>query len=115
VTLAPAAVPRTPRRSFRSLFEFLCRVNLTAIPPAHARRSVMEFEERLRAQASPYILRRTKRTVAPELPAKTRASHLVRTHPRAVPAVSRNAGKSGANSSISRRAAPAKRSSGSPR
>jgi superfamily II DNA or RNA helicase len=54
----------------RSLFDFLMPGYL-ASPPAGARGDDKAwFDERLRAQTAPYILRRTKTAVVPELPAK---------------------------------------------
>ncbi len=54
----------------RSLFAFLLPGYL-ATPPADARGEERAWhDERLRAQTAPYILRRTKRSVAPELPAR---------------------------------------------
>jgi len=54
----------------RSLFDFLMPGYLAA-PPAGARGGDRDwFDGRLRAQTAPYILRRTKGAVAPELPPK---------------------------------------------
>ncbi len=54
----------------RSLFDFLMPGYLAA-PSAAARDDEKAwFDERLRAQTAPYILRRTKAAVVPELPAK---------------------------------------------
>jgi SNF2 family DNA or RNA helicase len=54
----------------RSLFEFLMPGYL-ALPPAGAHGEEKAwFDGRLRAQTAPYILRRTKAAVAPELPPK---------------------------------------------
>ena len=54
----------------RSLFAFLLPGYL-ATPPSDARGEERAWhDERLRAQTAPYILRRTKRAVAPELPAR---------------------------------------------
>jgi superfamily II DNA or RNA helicase len=54
----------------RSLFEFLMPGYLT-LPPAGAHGEEKAwFDGRLRAQTAPYILRRTKAAVAPELPPK---------------------------------------------
>ena len=54
----------------RSLFEFLLPGYLTRVPAGLRGDERAWFDERLRAQTAPYILRRTKRAVAPELPAK---------------------------------------------
>jgi superfamily II DNA or RNA helicase len=54
----------------RSLFDFLMPGYIAA-PPAGLRGEERAwFDERLRAQTAPYILRRTKGVVAPELPPK---------------------------------------------
>jgi len=54
----------------RSLFEFLMPGYLAA-PPAGARGGdAAWYDDRLRTQTAPYILRRTKGAVAPELPPK---------------------------------------------
>jgi len=54
----------------RSLFDFLMPGHL-APPPAGARGNDKAwFDERLRAQTAPYVLRRTKTAVVPELPEK---------------------------------------------
>jgi SNF2 family DNA or RNA helicase len=54
----------------RSLFEFLMPGYL-AVPPAGTRGEERAWlDERLRAQTAPYLLRRTKTAVAPELPPK---------------------------------------------
>jgi hypothetical protein len=54
----------------RSLFDFLMPGYL-ATPPAGSRGDERAwFDERLRTQTAPYILRRTKTAVAPELPPK---------------------------------------------
>ncbi len=54
----------------RSLFEFLMP-GFVPRPPAGMKREERSWhEERLRAQTAPYILRRTKAAVAPELPEK---------------------------------------------
>jgi superfamily II DNA or RNA helicase len=54
----------------RSLFEFLMP-GFVPRPPAGMKRDERAWhDERLRAQTAPYILRRTKAAVAPELPAK---------------------------------------------
>ncbi|MBL9212759.1 MAG: DEAD/DEAH box helicase [Opitutaceae bacterium] len=54
----------------RSLFEFLLPGYLTKVPAGLRGDERTWYDERLRAQTAPYILRRTKRAVAPELPAK---------------------------------------------
>jgi SNF2 family DNA or RNA helicase len=54
----------------RSLFEFLLPGYLTRVPAGLRGDERAWFDDRLRAQTAPYILRRTKRAVAPELPAK---------------------------------------------
>ncbi len=54
----------------RSLLEFLLPGYLTPVPPGTRGDERGWFDERLRAQAAPYILRRTKAAVAPELPPK---------------------------------------------
>jgi superfamily II DNA or RNA helicase len=54
----------------RSLFEILLPGYLPRLPPGLKREERSWHDQRLRAQAAPYILRRTKRAVAPELPAK---------------------------------------------
>jgi SNF2 family DNA or RNA helicase len=54
----------------RSLFEFLMPGYLDKIPPGLRGEDRAWLDERLRAQTAPYILRRTKRAVAPELPAR---------------------------------------------
>lgn len=54
----------------RSLFEFLMPGYLTAVPSALRRDERQWHDDRLRAQVSPYILRRSKALVAPELPEK---------------------------------------------
>ncbi|HVU33173.1 MAG TPA: DEAD/DEAH box helicase [Opitutaceae bacterium] len=54
----------------RSLFEFLLPGYLTRVPAGLRGEERAWYDERLRAQTAPYILRRTKRTVAPELPEK---------------------------------------------
>ena len=54
----------------RSLFEFLLPGYLTRVPDGLRGDERAWFDERLRAQTAPYILRRTKRAVAPELPEK---------------------------------------------
>ncbi len=54
----------------RSLFEFLLPGYLTKVPDGTRGEQRIWFDQRLRAQTAPYILRRTKQSVAPELPAK---------------------------------------------
>jgi SNF2 family DNA or RNA helicase len=54
----------------RSLFEFLLPGYIARIPAGTRREDRAWHDQRLRAQAAPYILRRTKASVAPELPAK---------------------------------------------
>jgi superfamily II DNA or RNA helicase len=54
----------------RSLFEFLMPGFLPKLPPGLKREERAFHDERLRAQTAPYILRRTKTAVAPELPPK---------------------------------------------
>ena len=54
----------------RSLFEFLMPGYLDKVPPGMRGEDRAWIDERLRAQTAPYILRRTKLAVAPELPAK---------------------------------------------
>lgn len=54
----------------RSLFEFLLPGYLPPLPPGLRREDRAWHDERLRAQTAPYILRRTKSAVAPELPPK---------------------------------------------
>ena len=54
----------------RSLFEFLLPGYLTRVPAGVRGEERGWFDQRLRAQTAPYILRRTKKTVAPELPDK---------------------------------------------
>ena len=54
----------------RSLFEFLMPGFLKPVPPGTRGEERGWYDERLRAQTAPYILRRTKAAVAPELPAK---------------------------------------------
>jgi SNF2 family DNA or RNA helicase len=59
----------------RSLFEFLLPGYLTRVPPGARADDRAWYDERLLAQAAPYILRRTKQAVAPELP--RRLEHVV--------------------------------------
>ncbi len=54
----------------RSLFEFLLPGYLTRVPAGLRGDERAWFDERLKAQTAPYILRRTKQAVAPELPEK---------------------------------------------
>jgi superfamily II DNA or RNA helicase len=54
----------------RSLFEFLMPGFLPKLPPGLKREDRTWHDGRLRAQTAPYILRRTKSAVAPELPPK---------------------------------------------
>ena len=54
----------------RSLFEFLMPGFLPKLPPGMKRDERAFHDERLRLQTAPYILRRTKVVVAPELPPK---------------------------------------------
>ncbi|MBP7140978.1 MAG: DEAD/DEAH box helicase [Opitutaceae bacterium] len=54
----------------RSLFEFLMPGYLKPVPAGTRGEERNWIDERLRAQTAPYILRRTKRAVAAELPAR---------------------------------------------
>jgi superfamily II DNA or RNA helicase len=54
----------------RSLFEFLLPGYLQKVPAGLRGDERTWFDDRLRAQTAPYLLRRTKRAVAPELPEK---------------------------------------------
>jgi superfamily II DNA or RNA helicase len=54
----------------RSLFEFLLPGYLDKVPSGLRADERAWFDDRLRAKTAPYILRRTKHAVAPELPAK---------------------------------------------
>ncbi|MFA5266125.1 MAG: DEAD/DEAH box helicase, partial [Opitutaceae bacterium] len=54
----------------RSLFEFLLPGYLPALPQGMKAEERAWHDERLLARTAPYILRRTKQAVAPELPAK---------------------------------------------
>ncbi len=54
----------------RSLFEFLLPGYLVRVPAGLRGEERAWFDDRLRAQTAPYILRRTKKSVAPELPDK---------------------------------------------
>jgi superfamily II DNA or RNA helicase len=54
----------------RSIFDFLMPGYLTKVPPGLSREDRLWHDNRLREQCAPYILRRTKKIVAPELPDK---------------------------------------------
>jgi superfamily II DNA or RNA helicase len=54
----------------RSLFDFLLPGYLDPVPAGTRGEDRAWHDQRLRAQTAPYILRRTKRAVAPELPPK---------------------------------------------
>ena len=54
----------------RSLFEFILPGYIARVPAGLRSDERAWFDDRLRAQTAPYILRRTKQAVAPELPAK---------------------------------------------
>jgi superfamily II DNA or RNA helicase len=54
----------------RSLFEFILPGYLERVPQGARAEERKWFDERLRAKTAHYILRRTKRVVAPELPAR---------------------------------------------
>jgi superfamily II DNA or RNA helicase len=54
----------------RSLLDFVLPGYVEAIPAGAGRDQREWFDARLRAKAAPYILRRTKQAVAPELPAR---------------------------------------------
>jgi superfamily II DNA or RNA helicase len=54
----------------RSLFEFLLPGYLTRVPSGLRGEERAWYDARLKAQTAPYILRRTKAAVAPELPEK---------------------------------------------
>lgn len=54
----------------RSLFEFLLPGYLDKVPAGLRADERAWFDDRLRAKIAPYLLRRTKQSVAPELPAK---------------------------------------------
>jgi superfamily II DNA or RNA helicase len=54
----------------RSLFEFLLPGFLKPVPTGTRAEERKWYDDRLRAQTAPYILRRTKLAVAPELPEK---------------------------------------------
>jgi len=52
----------------RALFEFLMPGYLDAVPAGLRQEERAWYDQRLRTQTAPYILRRTKQAVAPELP-----------------------------------------------
>ena len=54
----------------RSLFEFILPGYLEKVPANSRADERAWFDDRLRAKTAPYILRRTKKSVAPELPEK---------------------------------------------
>ncbi|MGC4074744.1 MAG: DEAD/DEAH box helicase [Nibricoccus sp.] len=54
----------------RSLFEVLMPGYIDQVPSGTKAEERNWFDERLRAKTAPYILRRTKKSVAPELPSK---------------------------------------------
>jgi superfamily II DNA or RNA helicase len=54
----------------RSLFDFLLPGYIARVPAGLRGDERAWFDQRLRAQTAPYILRRTKKAVAPELPEK---------------------------------------------
>ncbi|MDO8542101.1 MAG: DEAD/DEAH box helicase [Opitutaceae bacterium] len=54
----------------RSLFEFLLPGYVPSVPAGLRGDERAWYDERLKAQTAPYILRRTKQSVAPELPEK---------------------------------------------
>jgi SNF2 family DNA or RNA helicase len=54
----------------RSLFDFLMPGFLGRVPPGLKREEKSWHDDQLRTRTAPYILRRTKAAVAPELPAK---------------------------------------------
>jgi superfamily II DNA or RNA helicase len=54
----------------RSLFEFILPGYLERVPQGSRGEERLWLDERLKAKAAPYILRRTKLAVAPELPAR---------------------------------------------
>ncbi len=56
----------------RSLFEFLMPGYLVSLPSTLKREERKWHDDRVRAQVAPYILRRSKALVAPELPEKIR-------------------------------------------
>ncbi|MSU49268.1 MAG: DEAD/DEAH box helicase [Opitutus sp.] len=68
----------------RSLFECLLPGYLTKVPTGLRGDERRWFDERLKAQTAPYILRRTKKAVAPELPEKL--EHVIWCEMRAVQA-----------------------------
>lgn len=57
-------------QDLQSLFEFLLPGYLTKIPTGISPDDRAWHQQRMRAQAAPYILRRSKKQVAPELPEK---------------------------------------------
>ncbi len=57
-------------QDLRSLFEFLLPGYIEKVPPGLRADERQWHDDRLRAKVAPYILRRTKRAVAPELPEK---------------------------------------------
>ncbi len=57
-------------QDLQSLFEFLLPGYLTKIPTGISPDDRAWYQQRMRAQAAPYILRRSKKQVAPELPEK---------------------------------------------
>jgi len=57
-------------QDLRSLFEFLLPGYIGKVPPGLRTDERQWHDDRLRAKVAPYILRRTKRAVAPELPEK---------------------------------------------
>ena len=57
-------------QDLQSLFEFLLPGYLTKIPTGISPDDRAWYQQRMRQQAAPYILRRSKRQVAPELPEK---------------------------------------------
>ena len=57
-------------QDLRSLFEFLLPGYIEKVPPGLRADERQWHDDRLRAKVAPYILRRTKSAVAPELPAK---------------------------------------------
>ncbi len=54
----------------RALFEFLMPGYIEPVPAGTKPEDRVWFNERLRARTAPYLLRRTKQSVAPELPAR---------------------------------------------
>ena len=57
-------------QDLQSLFEFLLPGYITKIPSGVSPDDRAWYQQRMRQQAAPYILRRSKRQVAPELPEK---------------------------------------------